>query len=125
MIQYKIILITLLLFYFPVNSQIIKTDESGFSKTKYDSIIRTLNYKEGDRVAVYTQFRFNDDLEITDIRVRAPYRIFEEKAKFFLRQLSLSERRELNRGKQGEPIELPLTIIIRSGKDDMELRSPY
>ena len=117
-----LILITILLFNFTFGQVNSAQKTPGFSQKNeersYDSIVKSMNYKEGDKVTVYTQFKVNENGEIIDITARGPHRIFEKQAINLVKELQ-----KFDPGKfKGKPTEtkyvLPVTLVVGKQKKE-------
>jgi TonB-like protein len=117
-----LILITILFSNFIIGQEnsVEKTSElaNNFDERKYDSIVKSLNYKEGDKVTVYTQFKVNDNGEIVNITARGPHKIFEEKAISLVKDLPKFEPDKLKGKPVGTKFTLPITLVIETEKEE-------
>lgn len=116
-----ILLLTILFFNLIIGQEysVDKTAETikNFDERKFDSIVKTLNYKGGDKVKVYTQFKVNEKGEVVDITARGPHKIFEDKAISLVKDLPKFEPDKL-KGKSAETkFTLPITLVIETEKE--------
>jgi len=88
-----------------------------FDDIKFDSIVKSLNYKGGEKVTVYTQFKVNENGEVVDITARGPHKIFEEKAISLVKDLPKFEPSKLKGKPVGTKFTLPITLIIETEKE--------
>jgi Gram-negative bacterial TonB protein C-terminal len=116
-----ILLLTILFFNLIIGqeSSMDKTTETikNFDERKFDSIVKSLNYKSGDKVTVYTQFKVNKNGEIVDITARGPHKIFEEKAISLVKDLPKFEPAKLKGKPVGTKFTLPITLVIETEKE--------
>ncbi len=81
---------------------------------KYDSIVKSLHYKVGDKINVYTQFEVNSKGEVRNITARGPHQIFEEKAIGIVKDLPKYNPTILKGKPIGSKFNLPIVFIIES-----------
>jgi len=115
------ILLTILFsnFIFGQENSLEKASDSikNIEERKFDSIVKSLNYKNGDKVTVYTQFKVNKNGEIVDITARGPHKIFEEKAISLVKDLPKFEASKYKGKPAGTKFTLPITLVIKTEKE--------
>ena len=59
---------------------LIREEMENQNKSAFDSIAKSMGYKDGETIRVYAQFTVNSKGEIGDIKAKGPHRVFEEEA---------------------------------------------
>ncbi|MCF6222367.1 MAG: energy transducer TonB [Flavobacteriaceae bacterium] len=117
MVKGIILLLTILFSNFIIGQEKSSESVKIFDERKYDSIVKSLNYKGGDKITVYTQFKINENGEIVDISARGPHKIFEEKAIGLVKDLPKMEPEKLKGKPIGTKFTLPITLVIETKKE--------
>lgn len=94
--------------------EVISETVSKHSTTKSDSIIKSLNYKGGDKVKVFAMFSINKNGEVINITARGPHKIFEDEAIRLIESLPKLDPPKNMNGQEAIRFTLPITIIIES-----------
>ena len=97
-------------------SSLITGQNTDLNTIKYDSIVKSLHYKVGDKITVYTQFEVNNKGEVVHITARGPHQIFEEKAIGLVKDLPKYEPEKLKGKPAGTKFNLPITLIVKNEK---------
>ena len=95
-----------------VSNQIFSQNSQNYS-IELDSIVRSLRYKEGDKVTVYTQFKVNNSGQVIDIKARGPHKIFEDRAIGLVKDLPKYNPSVLKEKPVGTKFNLPFVFIIK------------
>ena len=107
---YKMIISRILVFLILLIS--VQVFSQNYS-IELDSIVKSLHFKEGDKVTVYTQFKVNKNGEVIDIKARGPHQIFEEKAIDVAKDLPKYNPSILKEKPVGTKFNLPFVFIIK------------
>ena len=107
MIISRIIVLLILL----ISTQVFSQESQNYS-IEMDSIVRSLHYKEGDKVTVYTQFEVNNNGQVIDIKARGPHKIFEERAIRLAKDLPKYNPSLLKEKPIGTKFNLPFVFVI-------------
>ncbi len=102
-------ILRIFIFWLFLISNIITGQNTEYYAIKYDSIVQSLHYKEGDKITVYTQFKVNINGEVTDISARGPHQIFEKKAIVIVKDLPKYNPSILKEKTIGTKFNLPIT----------------
>lgn len=84
--------------------------------SEYDSIIKALKLKNGDKVLVNTIFTINADGLITDIKARGIHPYFENEAKRILQNTPELVPENFKPKKENPRFALPITFVVKSKK---------
>jgi hypothetical protein len=95
-----------------ISTQVFSQNSQNYS-IELDSIVKSLHYKEGDKVTVYTQFKVNNNGQVTDIKARGPHQIFEERAIGVAKDLPKYNPSILKEKPVGTKFNLPFVFIIK------------
>lgn len=94
--------------------------EYKFNERKYDSIVKVLNYKQGDKVIVYSQFKINKNGETEEILVRGSHKIFEDKTKYLIKNFHQFYPNKLKEKPMNTKIEMVFTLVIETEKEEIK-----
>lgn len=115
------ILILLSILTINVNSQVDKKVLSQKvaemrENLEYDSIVKALGLKNGDKVLVNTIFTINTNGLITDIKTRGIHPYFENEAKRILQNTPELVPENFKPKEENPRFALPITFVIKSKK---------
>lgn len=87
--------------------------QNTISKTvAYDSIVKSLHYKNDDKITVYTHFEVNNHGEIINIKARGPHQIFEEKAIKMVKDIQKYNPKIIEGKPSDTEFNMPIVFII-------------
>lgn len=98
-----------------------KVDEMR-ENSEYDSIVKALGLKNGDKVLVNTIFTINTDGLITDIKTRGIHPYFENEAKRILQNTPELVPENFKPKDENPRFALPITFVIKSKKKKTKRR---
>ena len=92
--------------------------EEETSNSQYDSIVKRLGYKAGDKLVVNAIFSIDHDGKIGDVRTRGPHPYFEDMARNILLNTPdlVPDNFELDPKSEQPKFSIPITFIIESEK---------
>ncbi|HMR16691.1 MAG: energy transducer TonB [Confluentibacter sp.] len=86
-------------------------------QSRFDSIAKSLKYKEGDQIKVDVLFTINENGDIVDIRARSVHPEFENEAIRVVKELPKMVPAEYNGKRISQKYALPLVFEIETDKE--------